>query len=505
MSTASSATSTASVGGSGGGGGAPPGPPPPIPPLVEEDLGLVGVAPITFEIPENTLGFTAVANVAVSDQFVGFYSLEAPDGTMLVDEFGIAGTQLLFLHYGHDAMAVPMTDDAAAMPPTPGTWTITPLAEAAQEVELSIWRRQTLDGAFHGGVVDVNVFIVDGAVTEAYATDVVDGAFEDFAGLGVGDITFSTLPAQFSVVDEATYFTVIEQTAGAAGKPALNLIFTHEIASGAAGYSPAAPGLPLVHGTKLSGVVMTKNGTSIDSLVVRHEMGHFAGLTHTSEFEPGLGDRLGDTPLCADVMATGLACPDVDYLMFAFAAPNSPFLFSPQQEKVVQASTLYRGAVEPNGGFAEPLDRAPDAAVAGGEARARGMAADEPGAGDEWQQRHAPALVRFASAHWCNHRSGRSAPADGLAMIRGLAGEGELWTLAGDVGAPPFVRARAMRAAAGPGLDAHERAALTGWATSVANPRRVRAGAMMALSENGEAAPRVVDDAVLVKLSERLR
>src|SRR5690606_30231196 len=130
-------------------------------------------------------------------------------------------------------------------------WTIRAASTDLEPVDMTIWRRQTLDGAFHGGVIDVNVFIVDGAVSQRYAGDVVEAAFSDYAGLGLGEVAFFTLPSTFAVLDESTYFSVFTQTTGAPGRPALNVIYTHEIASGALGYSPQAPALPLLHGTLL--------------------------------------------------------------------------------------------------------------------------------------------------------------------------------------------------------------------------------------------------------------
>src|SRR5690606_6961239 len=110
----------------------------------------------------------------------------------------------------------------------------------------------------------------------------------------------------------------------------------------------------LQHGTIMSGLAMTAQSLLEDAHVLRHETGHFAGLVHTSEQEVGLGDRLADTPFCDDVLTQGLGCPDAEYLMFPFAVPGATLL-SPKQEVVIQASPLYRGAVEENGGFAEPL------------------------------------------------------------------------------------------------------------------------------------------------------
>jgi hypothetical protein len=504
-SSTASSSSTGGAGGDGGVGGQPPGPPPPIPPLVEDAHGLVPAGPITFDIPDNTLGFTAVARVPTTGEIVGFYSLEAPDGALLVNEFVIEGTSFGFIHLGAEAMNVPMTDDAQAMPPMTGTWTVFPYADSG-EVDLSIWRRQTLDGAFHGGVIDVNVFIVADAVTEAYALGVIDEAFDDFAGLGVGTVTFSTLPDEFSVLDDTNYLAVLEETAGAAGKPAVNLVYTHDLSNpGALGYSASAPGLPLVHGTQISGLVMIDSGQSKDALTLRHEMGHFAGLSHTSEAEPGVGDRLGDTPFCDNVNVQQLGCPDVDYLLFPYAIPGSRYLVSPLQTKVIQASPIYRGAVEPGGGYAEPLGRAPvDEAVAIRAERARSSGGVEA-VDVSWQGRHAMSVARFASAHWCGHHAAGAPAPDPLALLRGLASDAELWSLAADAGAPPYVRARAMRAAGRGGLDAAKRAALVGWTQDAALPRAVRAGALRALAGSGSALPVIAGDPVLARIVERLR
>ena len=112
--------------------------------------------------------------------------------------------------------------------------------------------------------------------------------------------------------------------------------------------------------------------------------------------------------------------------------------------------------------------------------------------------------MRFADAHWCaHHPAGRAAP-DSLGLLRGLASDAELWALASDAGAPASVRTRAMRAVARAGLDNEQADTLADWASATDLPRQLRAGAVIALKEAGEPSPAVDDDAVLVRLSERI-
>src|SRR5690606_3147803 len=136
----------------------------------------------------------------------------------------------------------------------------------------------------------------------------------------------------------------------------INVIVVAMIDSpGVGGFSPGAPALALEHGTSQSGVVVLPFDQLVDWMVLAHEAGHFSGLMHTSEFT-GLADRLSDTPSCTTVELDPQSCADRDNLMFPYGSLSIQRLLTPQQETVLQASALYRGAVEPGGGFPEPLD-----------------------------------------------------------------------------------------------------------------------------------------------------
>jgi hypothetical protein len=97
-----------------------------------------------------------------------------------------------------------------------------------------------------------------------------------------------------------------------------------------------------------------------DATGLRHEAGHFAGLFHTSEFAPGYGDPLSDTPQCDDPATLLETCPDFGNAMFP-GGLSTPGTLSPLQVRVVQASALYRGVYAPG---EEPMEPSPSASTA---------------------------------------------------------------------------------------------------------------------------------------------
>src|SRR5262245_32555832 len=66
------------------------GPPPVIPPLVETDFGDVAVgSTVTFDIPPNTLGLTAIVKAPGKYDQIGIETLLPPAGAPTIDEFRV--------------------------------------------------------------------------------------------------------------------------------------------------------------------------------------------------------------------------------------------------------------------------------------------------------------------------------------------------------------------------------------------------------------------------------
>ena len=103
------------------------------------------------------------------------------------------------------------------------------------------------------------------------------------------------------------------------------------------GFSPQ-PGVVSAEGSCDDVVVLsTSNLTSAGvAEIAIHELGHFFGLSHTTEFETVAFDDLEDTPFCAETVKT-YNCPDYGYIMFPMNDSKYKYLsFTPQQMDVIR-------------------------------------------------------------------------------------------------------------------------------------------------------------------------
>ena len=501
-------TTSHSVGGSagtGGTGGQGAGGAQPIPALVEHDLGNVSEGqPISFEVPQGTLGMHATLDGLSNYDNVWFDSVTAPDGTPIIQNQTIPGTLAQYNWYGTICASVPQTDQPAAMPLMPGPWQFVIGTDSGPGTgHLSIWTRHTVDGLFHGGVIDINVYIVPGAASQDYMQSMLTDAFDGYAGLSAGTITFYPLDSQFATIDENNVLDAFAASKDSTGLPGLNLMVVQGFSGQlemAAGMAAGIPGSPLEHGTFQSGIVlMIYSDTALDSMIVKHETGHYAGLYHTSEIQPGTGfDPLSDTPQCADVNAQMQNCPDYTNLMFPYAGYDQTD-FSPEQLTVIHDSGLYRGIVAdgwppappmlPNGSQsaadnaaglsgAVTRDSTPSAGAAHAERATTAGMHRGPAHAQPWAAGLPRGLADYLDSVW---EAGLGQP-DPFTIVGRLGGESrELWAVGTDGRAPAHVRMRALAAVGKLGPSAAQRRQLARLATSPNEPRLVRIGALRAL------------------------
>jgi hypothetical protein len=215
--------------------------------------------------------------------------------------------------------------------------------------------QRTSDGEFHGGELDLHVWMPDGLrvhdpepLHEVRAAEAssdqsigkrVDLFFEGLDalfGIARGRVTYHAIDASFLSATSGDARAAIAAQAKGDGSPALHVVLTNELAysegDSILGYSGGIPGSAIASGSVRSSIVVALyDGESAanDGLTVLHEMGHFVGLMHAQDYD-GTLDLLADTP-----------AKDPSNLM----APDGPMgaaVVSSSQVRVVRGSAIYR-------------------------------------------------------------------------------------------------------------------------------------------------------------------
>ncbi|HVK63686.1 MAG TPA: hypothetical protein VM694_04400 [Polyangium sp.] len=441
--------------GAGGAGGVGAGPSGPYS-LEHIDLGDVALNMLQpFEVPDRALGLTVTVGAADLNDVVGISRLRPPMGDPVIFNYAMAGKNTLaFANYGWVGGASPQSDGPDAWPMQQGQWRIA-LGDddgTVKSAHVDVWIRRTKDGLFHGGVVDVNVFLAPNSTTQNYVNQVLSEMFVDYAGLGLGKVTFLPLDGSFTNVGTYNeYRTLLASSSGAGSAPALNLFVIGSFGSEfgqAIGVAGGIPGSTVLHGTTMSGVAYMPSGNpQYDASVLRHEVGHLSGLFHTTEFSVEETDPLSDTVECpTSVMQSNPDnCPDVTNTMFPIA--YGALELTEAQKRVLHGSALYRGILE-EGGQPTPPEQPP---TGGKFAPPLPPLAPEPPfavAATRRPNKPLPAkpttLERVLGGVWCAHGQGDY---EALALrIAGASAPLTLRTLVLDDKASELIRARALGA-----------------------------------------------------------
>ncbi|MDI1481423.1 hypothetical protein [Polyangium sp. y55x31] len=441
----------AGAGGAGGTGAGPSG----LQSLEHIDLGEIPLNTLQpFDVPDRALGLTVAVGAADVNDVVGISRLRPPSGEPVIFNYAMPDkTNLAFANYGWVGGANPQSDAANAWPMQQGQWRIA-LGDddgSLKSAHVDVWIRRTKDGLFHGGVVDVNVFIAPNASTQNYVNQVLSDMFVDYAGLGLGKVTFLPLAANFTTVDDYNeYRNLLASSAGAGDAPALNLFVIGSFGSEfgqAIGVAGGIPGSPALHGTTMSGVAYMPSGNpQYDATVLRHEVGHLSGLFHTTEFSVEETDPLSDTDECPTsvIQSNPDNCPDITNTMFPIA--YGALDLTEAQKRVLQGSALYRGILEQGAEPAPPLPPS-GAKVASPPSP---LAPEPPFAIVATRRPNKPlpanpsSLERVLGAVWCAHGKGDY---EALAIrIAGAAAPSTLRALVLDDKASELIRARALGA-----------------------------------------------------------
>lgn len=351
----------------------------PAPTATELDLGEIRSGEdVSFQVPTNALGFNLTVEGSVADfnagaQF-GVEEITAPDGTIVHEDFTPAGGN-------HDtstaifdtiaAVSVPQSENV----PTSlgGAWTFRvgvkddSLRRVTTRARVRI--QTTTDGVFRGATLDLHLHVPEGlrfgsaTVNPAEAAssvpfqqrlDLFFQVTERLLGIRRGKVVFHRADASFATIDGvqeiADGFAVSKDAVD--GSQELHMLFTNQISDDgeafAAGIAAGVPGAATVFGRGVSGIIIAASeGPDDDVSTMIHEMGHFIGLNHTTEFDGTQSDPLDDTPRCSNIeVPTNFqnlrTCPDRTNVMFAAGAIEGPITLSATQKRIYQASPIFR-------------------------------------------------------------------------------------------------------------------------------------------------------------------
>lgn len=317
-----------------------------------------GPASHELDIPQGVMAFTMVledfdGHVPVVLRLVG------PDGTVFISgppgDAGAGDFARCSTSPGLATVLVPGTDDPRGAV-KPGRYRLElglfdgsgfPVKQRA--VAGTIERvAAVIKPRLRSGLIDLTMHLApetqmrtaDGGVS-AFITGTVnrlDELLRAKAGLAVRQVEFRDLPRDAGIVVDTvaqarallTAHSVASQTTRA-----INVMLVRRLgfASGLSGNSPGAPG---VYGRSGSGVIIEPLGTGPEptGVLLTHEVLHFLGLSHTSDFFYG-PDLITDTPSCA---SPSTSCPDGRNLMFPSFYTREPLELSAGQVQVLQGS-----------------------------------------------------------------------------------------------------------------------------------------------------------------------
>ena len=340
--------------------------PPPTPPSFFSTPVRVSIGPVTpgeiykFAVPPNALAFNVVVTGGAFSTDVGVRQLVSPTGNTVTGEHIPSGGNhaVTVGTNGTAAAECPQTDATGVIPIESGTWSAVFSGPENAKLVASVVIQVTDDGKFHGGLLDLHVYVPDNLEVKGTPINALQApdnpdvearmkAFFDRTALHAavyrGKIAYHRTPAAYRTIDDPTELVnSFKQTLVVPdGTQALHVILAERIVYSlgkeAWGIASGIPGAATRSGTVASGVAIVFLGDTPeeDAAVLEHEAGHFFGLSHTTEFMDGLHDPLTDTPVCDD-MGDPKSCPDNVDVMF-------PMLLQPPEltQFTLSLSTIF--------------------------------------------------------------------------------------------------------------------------------------------------------------------
>lgn len=319
---------------------------------------------VTLEIPTGTVGFTILVSgegIGASD-FIGVETLKDPSGKAVVSDYlGVAQPDRRLSGRNGEALVAiryPFADDHAADAVPAGKWTatlgaITGGKGSTMPVARTLTASVKAQTSAASGTLDLDVWIpkdlaLNGATLEDRLS-LAFGLFDRLFGLKRGEVRTHEIDGKFKSISGQDSVDAANRlvTATAGAQVVLTNVLSPEGTGEISGLS-CVPGAVNTAGTVCSAVIVSLRANSapwMDAATLVHELGHFAGLSHSTEFD-GNTDALADTPACTDLSKANLnSCPDHDNLMFPSvnsATDLASISVSANQRAVVRGSSIYR-------------------------------------------------------------------------------------------------------------------------------------------------------------------
>ncbi|MFH1434586.1 MAG: hypothetical protein ABIJ56_02600 [Pseudomonadota bacterium] len=275
------------------------------------------------EVRRGDVAFMVFVDGERNDTYYALGSLEAPDGTVLLDE-ELRGVNMVMPTKKNFTALVPNTDLAEGGIRI-GTYTLTVIAidasarvvDSRADVKILIKSRE--EDMLDQGAMDLHVFIADGAkegvsAANAASDPEIAAAMERLgtyytaiAGIDVGTVGWYDIDARYAVIDDAAELDAMFSLSSMAEGDGPAVFFTASLTGmgegGLAGYSGGIPGPPDIRGKPRCGVAVVLGGTQrLTADTAAHELGHYLGLFHTSEYASEavgeLHDAISDTDEC---------------------------------------------------------------------------------------------------------------------------------------------------------------------------------------------------------------
>jgi hypothetical protein len=340
------------------------------------DLGTVKAGDtIPVTIPSGALGFNITGEGTLSafdpQRPFGIERIVAPNGTVVHDNFTPTGGNQATSTAAFDVIAAASVPQAQNVPTSlGGTWKLqfgVANGTAKPNLKAKVLVQSTADGAFHGGRLDLHIHVPPGlkignrtvnpasAATDPGIKERLDTFFAvttQLLGITRGNVEFSTAGAQYARLDGVEQWQDgFAISAGEADETqVLHILLTNFIGidgqNVAVGVSPGIPGAANRFGRGVSGLLVAFTEKPVyDALTIVHEMGHFIGLNHTTEFSGDASDPLSETPVCPGIGRTQeqlVGCPDRKNIMFPAGAIEGPVELSPTQKRAYRGSPIYK-------------------------------------------------------------------------------------------------------------------------------------------------------------------